>query len=241
MSTAIDKHFQNGKASGLSYQQVWNNYKRLTGVDDTNMMNYMGIYDGTMSSEGFDLPSLINNKGANAVSSVGVNNNIALGAPAGVGTGIVGTRTIAPVVTDPAGIPDVPLEQRGGLVTEASKSQSELYKAGGVNNLTGNNPWMSMAGAFGDKNSTGWAVPAATAVNAVAKTYLGYQELQATKENNAEKLALMEEANFMKKLQMKNQVNQANRYAMLGMGNSNNQVATARAAAVTPYTSMNLK
>ena len=110
----------------------------------------------------------------------------------------------------------------------------------GGNRMTNDNPWMSMKGAFGDNASTGWFGPAVTGVNAVAKTVLGYQELQATKKNNEEKIALMKEANFMKKLKMKNQVNQANRYSMLAMGNSNSQSATMSAVNRTPYTSMGL-
>ena len=119
-------------------------------------------------------------------------------------------------------------------------TQSDLFKEGGINNLVGNNPYLSMAGAFGDKNTTGWVSPAIGLASSIGKGILGYKQLEETKKNNADKLRLMEEANFMKKVQMKNRVNQANRYAMLGMGNANSQTATMSTVNRTPYTSMNL-
>ena len=146
--------------------------------------------------------------------------------------------TVEPVVNDPAA--DFNVKGLPKSAADSTKTATALPAAGGVNNLIGDNPWMSMAGAFGDKNTTGWAGPAIGLASAVGKGILGYKQFEETKKMNAEKLKLMEEANFMKKLKMKNQVNQANRYAMLGMGNSNSATATMGAVNRTPYTSMGL-
>jgi hypothetical protein len=108
----------------------------------------------------------------------------------------------------------------------------------GGNLLIGNNDALSMAGVFGDSSSTGWLSPALGLAEGLTNAYMGYKQLQETKKTNAKKLALLEEANKMKKLQMKNKVNQANRYAMLGMGNSNSAGATMRTVQQTPYASM---
>jgi len=123
----------------------------------------------------------------------------------------------------------------GGITTPSTKASVALQEGGNL--LTGNNDAMSMAGMFGDNASTGWLAPGLNLLGGVADTVLGYMQFQETKKMNAEKLALLEESNNMKKLQMRNKVNQANRYAMLGMGNSNSQGATMRAVNSTPYTS----
>ena len=128
----------------------------------------------------------------------------------------------------------------GGKAATSQNPWEKYALAEGADKLTGGKDFMSMQGAFGGTGYTGWVTPAIGAASAIGKTVLGYKQLQAEKENNKEKLRLMEEANFMKKLKMKNQVNQANRYTALGMGNSNSQTATMRAVNSTPYTSMGL-
>jgi hypothetical protein len=108
----------------------------------------------------------------------------------------------------------------------------------GENRVLGGAEAMSLEGMLGGKNSTGWLSLGLDSLGGISDSILGYKQFQETKKMNAEKLALLQESNQMKKLQMKNKVNQANRYAMLGIGNSNSQGATLRAVNSTPYTSM---
>ena len=108
----------------------------------------------------------------------------------------------------------------------------------GENRVLGGAEAMSLEGMLGGKNSTGWLAPGLNLLGGVADTVMGYKQFQETKKMNAEKLALLQESNDMKKMQMRNKVNQANRYAMLGMGNSNSAGATMRAVNSTPYSSM---
>jgi hypothetical protein len=125
----------------------------------------------------------------------------------------------------------------GGTLSVNKYAQFNGLKPG-ENRVLGGAKAMSLEGMLGGKNSTGWLSPGLSLLGGISDSILGYKQFQETKKMNAEKLRLLEESNQMKKLQMKNKVNQANRYTMLGMGNSNSQGATLRAVNSTPYTSM---
>ena len=105
----------------------------------------------------------------------------------------------------------------------------------GGNRITNNNAPFSSQGMFGDNASTGWVAPVAKLAMSGYNTYLAHQTLEETKKNNEAKLALLKDANDMKKKQANNVVMQAKRYAMLGMGNSNSHMATLGAVQATPY------
>ena len=149
-----------------------------------------------------------------------------------------GVVTTDPVVTNPA-VASVAEGAAVGTNNVMDYNKKLLSETG--NKLTGDNPWLSMKGVFGDNTSTGWGMTGVNTLLAINSAFDKKDELAAIKKNNAEKLALMKEANFMKKLKMKNQVNQANRYQMLATGNSNSQTATIAATVRTPYTSMEVK
>jgi len=232
----LDKYFVEAKAKGIPYEDAFSKYVTQFGGDPADSVKFMDIYDGKATSGGWGMGSLVGNSGSGVYSSL----NPLLGGGSNPTAPTVPTAPVAPVVptvdtTLPA---DFTFDTKPK--TDAALTSTELFNKGGVNNLVGNNPYMSMAGAFGDKNTTGWAGTAMGLVSGISKGILGYKQFEETKKMNAEKLKLMKEANFMKKLKMKNQVNQANRYVALGMGNSNSQTATMRAVNSTPYTSMGL-
>ncbi len=108
----------------------------------------------------------------------------------------------------------------------------------GENRIMGGYGLTDSAAWLGGKNNTGILNSVGGVVNAgatIGKTYLAYQQFEQNKKDNQKKFELMQEANAMKVLQMKNRVNQANRYAMLGMSNSNNQTATTGIVGSTAY------
>jgi hypothetical protein len=107
----------------------------------------------------------------------------------------------------------------------------------GGNALLNNNAPLSMKGVFGDNASTGWLSPALGAVNAGMQTWLAYDTLKSTKENNKAQLELANKKALAALIANKNKTNQANRYAMLGIGNSNSLTGTVGAVGATPYTS----
>ena len=220
MSTAMsekDKFFLNEKSKGSSYIDALDKYKILVPGAQIDEVATMNVWNTGNAPSRWSFDGLSGLKGSGALSSLGVED------PAGDVS-----------ATDTAGKP----KANANYYKQGGQHMVQLNEGGNL--MTNTNSMGDGAFWFGDNASTGVLGPTIGAANMLAKTYLGYQELQATKKNNEEKLALMKEANFMKKLKMKNQVNQANRYAAFGMGNSNNQTATVASAAGTPYTYMNL-
>ncbi len=141
--------------------------------------------------------------------------------------------------------PDGPTKLNAGTADPATVAKTDRYggiKFGGLaegqNRITGGYGLDTLPAWLGGKDNVGIVSGVGSLVGTAAtvgKTVLAYKEFQQNKINNEKKLALMQESNAMKVLQMKNRVNQANRYAMLGMSNSNNQTATTGIVGSTAY------
>ena len=121
----------------------------------------------------------------------------------------------------------------------ADKYNKNVFEPG-YNSITGDKDAsiiQNILGGVSPKGNkfSGIAGPAMNAYSAISTAMLGRDALEATKENNAAKLALIEEDNRRKAIDQKNLIRQSRRYGQLAMGNSNNQGATMATVNRNPY------